>query len=590
MARSRARNPRQEPKDEVERRIEETPEQVAEIVHRAMEGSFDPLGNIAPILHAQVLWALHPVALWSKEIELGKRNVALMRYVAQRLSGQPAEPPFVPEPYDIRWDHPVWTESVWWSTLQQGYFGWGQSLVEMVRQTPAIDERERRRAVFWTGEFVNALAPTNFFWTNPKARELAAKTWGLSLVEGYKNFLSDMAAGMVRMTRPDDFHVGVNLATTPGDVVHRNGLVEIIRYAPTRPQVHRRPVVIVPPWINKFYVLDLTPDKSLVKYLCDQGFEVFIISWKNPTREMANTTFDDYLMQGVDVLVETARSITGADKVNAVGYCIGGTALASYLAVMNRKLGADACPVADATFFTTLVDFSAPGDIEVFIDPATVDFLCRKMQLDGYLRGEDMAEAFRLLRSNSLIWRYIVHGWLYGEEPEPFDVLYWNMDPTRMPAKMHCWYLREFYLNNRLIQPDALTLAGVPVDLRQIVQPVYAVGTEDDHIAPWQQTFKLMRHVRGPRRYVLSSSGHILGIVNPPKNPPKRKYWVSDLTDPVPRADSWLKSASEHPHPNSWWGDWVEWLRPQAGELVTPKDRASVPSLGSAPGTYVLEH
>jgi len=401
--------------------------------------------------------------------------------------------------------------------------------------------------------------------------------------------LEDLQAGSVRMTSPEDFQVGSNLATTPGEVVFRNRLVELIHYAPMAPKVHLTPIVIVTPWINKFYVLDLTPKKSMVQYLLRQGYSVFILSWKNPTADMADVAFDDYLTDGVDAAVKVAREITGAPRVHLVGYCIGGTLVSTYMAWLNRRHAREEdVPVAHFTLFTTLTDFQSPGDIEVFLDDATVNWICANMRKKGFLDGKDMAASFRLMRSNSLIWHYVVHGWLYGERPPPFDVLYWNMDTTRMPATMHEFYLREMYLANRLIKPDSLTIAGEPISLKRIRQPLYAVSADDDHVAPWRQTFRINQWVQGPKRYVLSSSGHILGIVNPPVSPPKRKYWVA-AAHRRHAADGWRTEAVEHE--GSWWEDWMAWLGPQCGPLVAPPPThtAKYPKLADAPGSYVLE-
>ncbi|HTY99194.1 MAG TPA: alpha/beta fold hydrolase, partial [Rhodocyclaceae bacterium] len=441
---------------------------------------------------------------------------------------------------------------------------------------------------FWWRKWHNAVAPTNFLWANPVAMRKAVETRGESLIRGMRNFLDDLQAGTVRMTNPDDFHVGKNLATTPGKVVFRNQLVELVHYAPTRDQVYPTPIVIVTPWINKYYILDLNPKKSLVRYLVEQGFDVYITSWKNPGAEMREVTFDDYLTEGIDRVIQVAQAVSGARQVHAVGYCIGGAALATYMAWANRRYRPDEVPVATATFFTTLVDYHKPGDIEVFLDEGSYRWLTRAMEKKGYLDGKEMAAAFRLLRSNSLIWHYVVHGYLYGETPPPFDVLYWNMDTTRMPAAMHGWYLREFYLNNNLIRKDALTVAGQAIDLEKIVQPIYAVSAADDHIAPWRQTFLINRHVVGNKRYVLSTSGHILGIVNPPVNPPKREYWVGSA-ERHDSPETWQERA-EH-RTGSWWEDWLAWLKPRSGEAGKPPsvDSKKFPALADAPGTYVLE-
>jgi polyhydroxyalkanoate synthase len=356
--------------------------------------------------------------------------------------------------------------------------------------------------------------------------------------------------------------------------------LELIHYAPAAERVRPTPVVIVTPWINKFYVLDLEPKKSLVRYLLKEGFDVYITSWKNPDKDLAETGFDDYLTQGVDEAVRVARSLSGTDKVHAVGYCIGGTLLTAYMAWLARRYPDPAAmPVAHWTLFATLVDFQSPGDIEVFLDEGSVRWLTDSMRTRGFLEGREMASTFRLMRSNSLIWHYVVHGWLYGERPAPHDVLYWNMDTTRMPCRMHEFYLREMYLHNNLVKPDALTIAGEQIDLARIHAPLYQVATEDDHINDW---------VTSPKRFVLSSSGHILGIVNPPVTPPKRRYRVA-AAHRGQTADAWHATGEERA--GSWWDDWSAWLAERCGKPRTPPPVATkeFPKLADAPGTYVLE-
>lgn len=559
-----------------------------EALHKALEGTVDPLGLAAPIVHAQLAWLAHPQELAERMAELSCDLLELQRHSWRRALGLPSADPVQPNADDARFADPVWTESPTWDLTKEWYLAFTHRIQDMLFDTPGLSSKERRRAAFWWRKWLNAVAPTNFFWTNPVAMRKAVESRGESVVRGFRNFQEDLKAGNVRMVVGDGFKVGGNLATTPGAVVFRNDLLEVIHYAPTRPKVHAEPVVIVTPWINKFYILDINPKKSMVGFLLDQGLDVFITSWKNPDASMREITFDAYLTDGIHAIVETARRLTGASKVHAVGYCIGGTALAMYMAWANRRFGPEQVPVADWTVLTTLVDFHRPGDIEVFIDEASVRFLSEKMAGRGYLDGSEMAAAFRLLRSNSLIWQYVVHGWLYGEAPPPFDVLYWNMDATRMPYAMHAWYLRELYLHNRLIHPDALIVAGEPLDLARIDQPVYAVGAEDDHIAPWEQTFRLCNHVVGPKRYALSSSGHILGIVNPPVTPPKRRYWVADAHRSE-TTEGWRARAEAHP--GSWWEDWMAWLKPRCGDLVEarPAATAAFPMLCPAPGSYVLE-
>lgn len=557
-------------------------------LHSGVTTAIDPLGMAAPIVHAQVAWLLHPQELGERMAQLSSDLWQLQWHTTHRLLGLEHPDPIRPNADDARFNDPIWTESPNWDMVKDWYLAFTHRAQDMLYDTPGLSSKDRRRAAFWWRKWLNAVAPTNYFWTNPIAIRKAVETRGASLTRGWQNFLEDARAGDVHMTNPDDFHVGENLATTAGAVVFRNRLLEVIHYAPTQAQIHAEPVVIITPWINKFYVLDLTPKKSMIRYLLDQGLDVFITSWKNPDASMREVSFDDYLTEGVDAIVQTARRMSGAQKVHAAGYCIGGTALSMYMAWANRHYGPDAVPVADWTVFTTLVDFHKPGDIEVFIDEGSVRYLCAQMERKGYLDGKEMAAAFRLLRSNSLIWHYVVQSWLYGETPPPFDVLYWNMDTTRMPQAMHKWYLTELYLHNRLIQPGSLVVAGEPLDLAEIRQALYAVAAEDDHIAPWAQAFKIVNHVVAEKRFVLSSSGHILGIVNPPAKPPKRRYWA----DTAHRADQpgvWHARASEHA--GTWWEDWMAWLKPRAGALVDarPVATADFPALAPAPGTYVLE-
>ncbi|MET7014725.1 alpha/beta fold hydrolase [Uliginosibacterium flavum] len=541
-----------------------------------------------PLAHAQLAWMLHPQELIEHLIGFSSDVMAVAEHATRRAVGMPSEDPIAPQPDDSRFSDPAWTDHASWDISKEWYLLVTRRIQDMLYQTPGQADNERRRAAFWWRKYLNSVAPTNFLWSNPAALRLAVETHGASARAGMKNFIDDVIAGDIRMTNPDDFKVGENLATTPGVVVARNRMLEVIRYAPTQPKLHTKPIVIVTPWINKFYVLDLTAKKSMVRYLLDQGFDVYITSWKNPDISMKDVRFEDYITEGVDFAVSTARTLSKADQVTAAGYCIGGTALSIYMAWATRQYPADKQPVACWTLLTTLVDFAEPGDIEVFIDEGSVAYLTESMKKKGILEGKEMASAFRLLRSNTLIWHYYVHGYLYGEKPPAFDVLFWNMDTTRMPAEMHSWYLKELYLHNRLIERDALSIAGQAIDLERIEQPLYAVGAEDDHIAPWRQTFRVMNLVRGPKRYVLSSSGHIFGIINPVVNPPKRTF-RAEQAHRTDCADNWL--ANVESTPGSWWEDWVAWLAPQSGELVAAPEpgKLSKHRLGAAPGTYVLE-
>jgi len=548
--------------------------------------ALDPMGVLAPLLHAQAAWWLHPQELVEEMIGFSRDAMALSAHSARRVMGLPSQGPVTPQPDDTRFSDPVWTEQATWDITKEWYLLVTHHIQDMLYETPGLSGKERRRAAFWWRKYLNAVAPTNFFWTNPTAQRKYAETHGKSLTDGWQNFCEDLLAGDIRMTNPKDFKVGENLATTPGAVVARNALIEIIRYRPTQAKVRATPLLIVTPWINKFYVLDLIPKKSLIRYLLEQGFDVFLTSWKNPGVEMKDVSFDDYIRDGLDFAVRTAQSLSASPQINAVGYCIGGTALAIYMAWASRAYAADKQPVASWTLFTTLTDFAKPGDIEVFIDEGSVNYLTDAMQRKGVLDGKEMASSFRLLRSNSLIWHYYVHGYLLGEKPPPFDVLYWNMDTTRMPAAMHSWYLRELYLHNKLIERDGLTVAGQPIDLERIQQPLYAVGAEDDHIAPWRQAFRIANFAHGNKRFVLSSSGHILGIVNPVVEPPKRRFLAGEAhrTD---TPDKWQSRCEWVP--GSWWPDWVKWLDASSGAQRAAPDLLAPKVLAQAPGEYVLE-
>ena len=550
---------------------------------------FDPFGVTTSLLNAQMAWLMHPQELSHAVRGLTGDVLALQTHVLRRALGAPSPDVIEPNPDDTRFSDPVWLDSATWDIVKEWYLAYTRRLEDMYFDTPGLSDRERRRAAFWLRKWLNAVAPTNFFWTNPVAMRRCVETHGESLTKGLHHFLRDIKAKNILMVEPDAFVLGKDLALTPGKVVARNHLLELICYTPTTEQVHTTPILIVTPWINKFYILDLSAKKSLVKYLVDQGFTVFITSWKNPTPDMLNIDYENYVIDGVHFAVESACAVAQVPQVHAVGYCIGGTTVAAYMAWANRKYGVpEHVPVAHWTLFTTLTDFSRPGDIDVFIDEPAIAWLEGSMRKKGYLDGTEMAASFRLLRSNSLIWHYFVHSYLYGEPLPAFDVLFWNMDSTRMPANMHSYYLHEFYLKNNLIKRDALTLGGQLIDLNCIVQPLYVVSAEDDHIAPWRQCYRVRKYVSSPVRFVLSTSGHILGVVNPPVNPPKRAYWVGEpqRTD---KADFWLKNAEKKA--GSWWGDWTQWLAQRSGPLRTPPPMASqkYPVLADAPGTYVLE-
>jgi polyhydroxyalkanoate synthase len=561
-----------------------------ETVGVAMSKAVDPFGVTTSLLNAQMAWLLHPQELSRAATALSGDLLALQMHVMRRAMGIQSEDVIRPNADDARFANPVWSDSATWDIVKEWYLAFTHRLEDMFFETPGLSDKERRRSAFWLRKWLNMVAPTNFFWMNPVALERFVASRGESVRCGLENFQRDLKAGNILMVEPDAFTVGENLATTPGKVVFRNRLVEVIHYAPTTEKVKATPVVIVTPWINKFYILDLNPQKSMVKHLTDQGFSVFITSWKNPDAEMAEVRFDDYLLEGVNEVVRVATEFCKVPKVHLAGYCIGGTLVATYMAWANRQFAADKVPVAHWTLFTTLTDFSHPGDIDVFIDEACIDALEESMAKKGYLDGSEMAGSFRMLRSNTLVWHYWVHSYLLGEQLPPFDVLFWNMDTTRMPRAMHSYYLREMYLHNNLIKRDKLTIAGQPIDLDCIVQPLYVVTAEDDHIAPWKQCYRIRKcvHVDARVRFVMSTSGHILGIVNPPVNPPKRAYWIGE-PERNDHWEHWFDRAEKRQ--GSWWDDWHGWLGERCGEDVPAYPAASrnFPALADAPGTYVLE-
>lgn len=563
---------------------------VMEGVLKTLQQRLDPFGVTTSMLNAQVAWLTHPQELARAISDMSGDALALQTYIFRRAMGMSSEDVIAPNPSDARFADPAWSNAAGWAIIKESYLAITHRLEDLLFETPGLSDKERRRAAFWVRNWLNAMAPNNFFLTNPVAMRKYVETHGQSLLDGCKYMMRDMQAKNIRMVEADAFKVGTDLARTPGRVVFRNRMVELLHYTPTTEKVHQTPIVIITPWINKFYILDLTPRKSMVKYLTDQGYSVFITSWKNPPAEMAGVTFDDYLREGVDQVVEVARKLCNAPQVHLTGYCIGGTLVATYMAWASRHYGEKKMPVAHWTLLTTLTDFSAPGDIDVFIDEGAIAALEEKMAKTGFLSGEDMASSFRLLRSNTLIWHYVESSYLFGEPLPPFDVLFWNMDCTRMPAAMHSFYLREMYLHNNLMKRDALTIAGEPIDLNLITQPLYAVGAEDDHIVPWRQSYRIHKYinVKAPVRFVLSTSGHILGIVNPVVEPPKRSFWVAE-PERNEHYEHWFNRAEQKP--GSWWSDWLAWLEPQCGPMVAPPQVGAkgYPDLGAAPGTYVLE-
>ncbi|GEO35898.1 class I poly(R)-hydroxyalkanoic acid synthase [Skermanella aerolata] len=486
---------------------------------------------------------------------------------------------------DKRFDAPEWNGNPVYKTLKEMYLLASDFLLRQGMEDEDMDPQERERITFHLRQFVDAMSPSLLLMSNPVALRRAVETGGASLADGARNLLHDLREGRLSMVDATAFEPGRNLAVTPGKVVLRNRLIELIQYSPSTEQVRQVPILIMPPWINKFYILDMQPKNSMVKYLVDQGFTVFMVSWKNPDASMEDITFEDYMNLGPLAAADAVRDITGSDSVNPVGYCIGGSLLAmtlSYLAAEgDTRFGS-------ATFMVSMQDFSRVGDSAFFMDEPQIDFIEQQMMERGYLDSREMANMFNLLRSNDLIWSNVVNNYLLGGKPPAFDLLYWNSDGTRMARAAHSWYLRNTYVENNLVKPGKIQLAGVPIDLGKVKVDIYAVGAEKDHIVPWNAAWKITQLTGGDVRFVMASSGHIAGIINHPAGK-KGGYSVREGARDVRSPEAWLEGADKQP--GSWWPDWVRWLNAHAGDMVPAPALGSdkYPVVCNAPGTYVLE-
>jgi polyhydroxyalkanoate synthase len=544
----------------------------------------DPLNLQPTILELTTRLMADPAALFQAQLALGRDYWRLWQSTGQRLWGQSVPPVVEPEEGDRRFRDPAWDESALFDFIKQSYLLTSRWLVGTVNQLEGVDDKTRQKIDFYTRQFVDAMAPSNFVATNPEVLRATLETGGENLLRGLNNLLGDLARGggrlAIKMTDLDAFELGRNLALTPGKVVFQTGLMQLIQYLPTTAQVHQQPLLIIPPWINKYYILDLQPKNSFIKYAVDQGFTVFVISWVNPDAEHAECTFEDYMLQGPLAALDAMQQATGERGATVIGYCLGGTLLAATLAWLAVKKDRR---IKAATFFASLVDFQQPGELGVFIDEEQLAAMDAMMAKRGYLDGRHMATTFNMLRANDLIWSFVINNYLLGKEPFPFDLLYWNSDSTRMPYAMHSFYLREFYQENRLVQPGAIELAGVPIDLRQVRLPVYLLSTREDHIAPWTSTYAATQIYRGKTTFVLAGSGHIAGVINPP-SVQKYGFWTNPELPPDPQ--DWLQAATHHP--GSWWPHWCKWNAAHAGKLVParqPGDRELVP-IEDAPGSY----
>jgi polyhydroxyalkanoate synthase len=499
------------------------------------------------------------------------------------MAAEPAAPAAAPPTSDRRFAASAWRELPFFAWLKDAYLLYREYMTDLasLAELPAKD-KERLR--FATRQYLDAIAPTNFPATNPEVLARAIATEGASLVEGLANLAGDAQKGRITMTDERAFAVGRNIAVTPGSVVFRNDLIELIQYDATTPAVHRRPLVIVPPCINKYYILDLSPANSFVRHAVAEGHTVFMISWRNIPAELGRLSWDDYLEQGALTALRVARAITGSRTVNALGFCVGGTLLACALAVLAARGRAW---VASATLLTAMLDFGDPGEIGVYVSRETLDAREPALMAGQRVQGSELAGAFASLRANELVWHYVVNNYLKGQTPPPFDLLFWNSDSANLPGPMYAYYLRHMYIENLLRERGALTMAGEKVDLASITIPVYAYASRDDHIVPWRSAYRTTALVGGPCTFVLGASGHIAGVVNPP-SPPRRNYWTREPPDEDP--DAWLAQAQSHA--GSWWPHWHAWLaRHRGGRRDAPSGCGSrrYPPLEAAPGRYVVE-
>ena len=548
-------------------------------------GLSDPTALGAAFFEMTARLLVNPARLVEAQMSLWQDYLKLWQQTTQRFLGGPAEPPLVePAAEDRRFRDRAWSDNAVFDFIKQSYLLTARWLQIQVRSADGLDEHTARKLDFYTRQFVDAVAPSNFVLTNPEVLRATLESRGENLVQGLKNLLDDLERGkgrlQISMTDMTAFKIGDNVAASPGKVVFQNDLMQLIQYAPTTDTVKRRPLLIIPPWINKFYILDLRPRNSFIRWAVGQGHTVFVISWVNPDARLAQKTFEDYMREGPLAALDAMADATGERTANVIGYCLGGTLLAATLAWMTAQRDTR---IKSATYFVTMVDFKEAGELSVFIDEEQLQSLEERMSKKGYLEARDMHATFNMLRANDLIWSFVVNNYLLGKQPFPFDLLYWNSDSTRMPAAMHSFYLRNMYQKNLLVEPGGITLGGVPLDLRKVKTPSFLLSTREDHIAPWRSTYAATQLYAGTVKFVLSASGHIAGVVNPPGS--KYGHWERD--DNPPTAEEWLKGATQVA--DSWWPVWETWVSQYAGDEVParqPGDGKLKP-IEDAPGSYV---
>ena len=548
--------------------------------------SFDPLRLDDAMRRLGSRLAADPSPLAEAWIDLARSWGELWTYGAARMAGAEAEPVVRPDDDDRRFRDPAWDDVPWFDLLKQAYLVNARACTSLPASVAGLDESSRDRLEFAARQMADALAPTNFFPTNPEALRAAVESGGTSVLDGMRQLVRDFDPRTgrldMRMCAPDAFVVGETIAATPGKVVFRNDLIQLIQYAPATPAVRRRPMLLIPPWMNKFYVMDLRPGNSMVEWLVGRGHTVFIISWVNPDSSFAGKGFDDYMLEGPLAALEAIERATGEREVNAVGYCLGGILLTALSAWLHARGDPR---LASTTYLATMVDFSDVGAVGVFIDEEGLPALESAISAQGYLSGRQVADTWRAVRANDLIWSFHVNGHLLGKEPPALDLLFWNCDPTNMPAAMHTFFMRNMYVGNRLREPGGLTLAGEAIDVTRITTPSYVLSAVEDHIAPWKTTYETTQLFAGPVEFVLGASGHIAGVVNPPAKH-KYKHWTGRETPASP--DAWLAAAQEHP--GSWWPHWDRWLEPFGGGEAPARvpGEGGLPAIEDAPGSYVM--
>ncbi len=529
--------------------------------------------------------AANPAAAWAAQAKLWQGQVALWQTAWQRMLGVDVDPVISPERGDKRWRHPDWAENQVYDFIKQSYLLTAEWLEDTVAGIEDVDPHTKQKLTFYARQMADAMSPTNFVLTNPEVLRETLTSNGENLVRGLENLLADLERGngtlWIRQTDLDHFEVGRNIAVTPGSIVFQNDLFQLIQYAPTTKQVYDKPLLIFPPWINKFYILDLRPENSFIKWAVAKGYTVFVVSWVNPDTALSDKTFEDYMTEGVYPALDAVQAATGATGINTIGYCIGGTLLSATLAHMAKRGDKR---ITSATFFAAQTDFSEAGELKVFIDDDQLEALEDQMEAaGGFLEGVSLANTFNALRANDLIWSFVVNNYLLGKDPRRFDLLYWNSDQTRMPLKMQMFYLREFYRDNKLAR-GALTMGGEAIDLSKVSIPVYLQASKDDHIAPYRSVYKSTQLFGGPVRFMCAGSGHIAGVINHP-DAQKYMYWTNDS---APHSvEDWWADAEEHA--GSWWPDWHGWLSKRSGKKVPARHPGDgkLDIIEPAPGSYV---